>query len=207
MLALGLALMSAPECRGLLALTTPEDRRLARRHRRPLRRAQSLVARGLVRSLLHRETGVPPGTWQLLVEPSGRPSAREGATGRRVEISVSHSRAAVAVAVSEHGTVGIDIEFIDPSRPAMALAQAAFGSREAAAVAAQGARAFFRLWTLREARAKAECGGFAAIFDDIDRFADTPELGVWSEQSRGTPWVFAHIRPFPGYACSIALRV
>lgn len=90
---------------------------------------------------------------------------------KKVYFSLAHSRQMAACAAGD-GKIGIDIEYIDPSRAVLALARAAFGTREQEVVELQGIEAFYRIWCLREAYAKATGDGFSIVVDGIDRFED-----------------------------------
>ena len=56
---------------------------------------------------------------------------------------------------STHRIIGVDIERLKPGRPFADLARMAFGPMENAEVARSGEPAFYRIWTAREALAKA----------------------------------------------------
>lgn len=73
-------------------------------------------------------------------------------------ISISHSYKYVACAVTLQGTLGLDIEH-HKTRDFCAIANYAFGQGECEAVKFGGEDAFYRIWTLREAMAKATGDG------------------------------------------------
>jgi phosphopantetheinyl transferase len=147
---------------------TPDDHTDAKRHSRPVRRRQTLAARALLRAVLAREITVPPASpWRLLRSPQGYPNAAAAGTSRRV-ISLAHSGAIVACAIATGGTMGVDVERIGAERPVLALARAAFGPTEVADVERGGAAAFYRIWTLREALAKASGQGFGLLVNGRD---------------------------------------
>src|SRR5262249_36616063 len=118
-------------------------------------RRRSLVGRALLRRLLVEATGLPPAGWRFLVEPSGRLTARHHRCCRAHSVSLSHSGGWVACAISDAGPVGIDIEVHRPHRNLHGIAAAAFGPGEQTQVATDGAAGFYRIWTLKEAMAKA----------------------------------------------------
>jgi phosphopantetheine--protein transferase-like protein len=84
--------------------------------------------------------------------------------------SLSHTRGAVAVAISRVAHVGVDVEAITPIDELDDVAERVLTDRERRAVldAAQPIRLFTRLWTRKEALAKAFGIGLRAPFNRID---------------------------------------
>lgn len=162
--------------------------------------AAALLARAALRALLAQETGRPD--WQILRTPHGKPFvvAASGAPGPAV--SLAHTRGMVAVAVAQDGDLGIDIERHRP-RDFAALAAQAFGVREQAEVAAGGPDAFYRIWTLREAVAKATGEGLALAANGRDLVA-CGAPGSWHcTDHGGRTWHLAYVRVAPD--CSLAV--
>jgi 4'-phosphopantetheinyl transferase len=192
------ACLSAADAAPLIALwATPSDREHVAR-RRPAAARDALAARAALRALLAKETG--HGVWDLRADASGKPFAwtREGEPGPAV--TVSHSAGIVAVAVGAQGAaLGIDIEFHRP-RKYDRVAAYVFGSAERAAVEAGGAEAFYRIWTAREARAKATGRGLAEVLVGGDRVGAGDDLGCWRQDG----FFFRHQRPFQHYSMTIA---
>ena len=172
----------------------------------PGARRRSLVARALLRGMLIRVTGGPTTGWTFGAEPSGRPIAHNAGYGSIPSISFSHSGGWVAVASSYAGTVGIDVEVHRPSRNFIEIAAAAFGSDEQRRVAVEGALGFYRIWTLREAMAKASGVGIAEVADSVDRVAEWPKEGFWQAMISGTAWWLAHTTPVSGLGVAVALK-
>lgn len=172
------------------AHATREDHQLAGRHRHPQAAQQRLMVRVLARAMLARRgimaSPASPITWKILRAPNGAPYlAADEIPGTPPFISFSHSKTMVACAIGPT-PIGIDIEIIRANRPVLALARAAFGARELADVETNGAPAFYRIWTLREARAKAGQEGFALLLNQLDVIPldDTPS----------TEWDFTYWR-------------
>jgi 4'-phosphopantetheinyl transferase len=180
-------------------LTSPpagvhEDVAAAERYRLPRRRAQALRARTLLRAALAETYAVPASVWRLEAGPHGAPVAAVGA-GIRCFVSLAHSKDVIACAFAEDGPIGIDVEAVDTSRAIDGIAQAAFGPGECAAVARGGTEEFYRIWTRREAYAKATGRGFAGLVDGID----LPEVSARSGDCDRPGWRFAGWRLPCGY--------
>jgi phosphopantetheinyl transferase len=119
----------------------------------------------------------------------GRPMLYRDDKLSTIAVSLSHSRAIAACAISALGLVGIDVEF-RADRPFEAIAAAAFGPKEQRTVAREGLKAFYRIWTLREALAKAVIGGISRLTDGRDYFGEAPSDGIWSSTIDSQGWVF-----------------
>lgn len=138
----------------------------AARFRVELPRAEFIVGRALLRTLLSRATGTSPKLLPLQIDEFGKPFVPG------VQSNVSHSRGLVYVALCRSGAVGVDVEWIDPLLEATELAEANFSPDEAALVAAakpevDQARVFCGLWTRKEAVVKAFGRGLHISLRDI----------------------------------------
>lgn len=139
----------------------PDDARAVRRDDRRL-------ARALVRAILCTLTGTSPQRWTFRHDVHGRPIAVDICGRRSPFLSIAHSHGWLACIVSGSHPVGVDIETFRPGRSWQAIAQLAFGPLERAYALRQGSDAFLRLWTAREALAKATNKGFALVVDRAD---------------------------------------
>jgi 4'-phosphopantetheinyl transferase len=101
-----------------------------------------------------------PAAWRFVRGPRGRP---ELAAGERLVFSLSHARTRVACAVARRDPgqtleLGIDVEGVAVDPP-LQLVDAKFAATEAARVRGLAgtarARAFYEIWTLKEAYLKA----------------------------------------------------
>ena len=148
---------------------------------------------------LLRETG--EGAWTIEDDLRGKPIVH-GAPARHV--SISHTGRFIAAAASTLGPVGIDIERHNLGRDVERLAEAAFGPDEMRAVAVGGPSVFYRIWTIREALAKATGEGMAKIVDGIDRVPASLVDGSWI--SAGNGWCVAHDQIHDGLSLALAVH-
>ena len=125
--------------------------------------------------------------WTIETDARGKPLACGPGTRH---VSIAHSRSIVAAAASAVGPIGIDIEYLDAARDLDRLACAAYGVEERRSVASQGASAFYRIWTVREAISKATGDGMALVADRLDRVPASMRDGAFVSASGD--WLIAH---------------
>ncbi|WP_050670041.1 4'-phosphopantetheinyl transferase family protein [Luteipulveratus halotolerans] len=96
----------------LTAVLDSDERDRIARLRAPADRARTLLGAVVLRLAVAAHTGADPSA--LRVERTcttcGRPHGRPWVAGSGVEVSVSHSGVLVAVAVSSHARVGVDVQ-------------------------------------------------------------------------------------------------
>lgn len=198
----------------LEVLGASEHEELARMAPAPARRF--VCGRGLLRYTLARYTGLPPKAWVFERDERGRPELT-GAIGP--SFNISHTEGLVACAVSE-GAVGVDVEKGRRLRDPKALARRFFHPDETAeilqAADAESARAsFLRLWTLKEAHAKALGRGIAGQLARV-RFpraqrSGGSRTGSADDEERlieplgaGPGWACWHCNPTPAHHLAVA---
>ena len=173
--------------------------------RAELRRVASLAARGMLATLLQASTDIPAEEWRIGKDARGKPIASTAGEQEVPEVSMSHSRGWVAAAVSTLGPVGIDVECSRAGRDILGIAEASFGEAERGEVANGGADGFYRIWTLREAIAKADGSGLSLVVDGRDRVSGMPVVGAWSTVVEGWHWLLMRAQPDDGVHLSLAV--
>lgn len=125
------------------------------------RRRSFLLSRALLAHLLAATPGLDPARVRCARAPSGRLLLAEPAGWH---LSLSHGDGVVAVLLAE-APCGVDIERSRPRAGLQRVADRYFATTEQAWLAglapAAAQRDFFRLWTLKEAAAKARGEGIA----------------------------------------------
>lgn len=139
--------------RFIAAWASPEDLARAQNYADAARGQSFLLGRSCLRALLSK---VAPGVdWRVAIAPEGKPYLIAPDDRPCPHISISHTHGMAACAVSFDGEVGVDVEFWR-KRDFKTLADYAFNAQESESVASEGEEAFYRLWTLKEAFAKAQ---------------------------------------------------
>jgi len=193
----------APDCEKIRRESGVPVGSLAGAGRRIKRPIQSAAAHHLLSAMLEREHLNGPSL-RLVHGNDGRPLLYRDDKLSTIAVSLSHSRAIAACAISALGLVGIDVEF-RADRPFEAIAATAFGPKEQRAVAREGLKAFYRIWTLREALAKAAIGGISRITDGRDYFGEAPSDDIWRSTIDSQGWVFWSGVIAGDYAVAVAM--
>ena len=166
-------------------------------------RPASLLARALIHSLAAKSGTT--SRFRIEKYADGKPHLVASCGKAGPSISMTHCASVVAAALSEEGALGIDIERHRP-RDICALAAAAFGPEECAAVSRRGHGEFYRVWTLREAFAKATGRGLAQVLDRTDRFHAAPSGESWTTELDGSTWHFTTRLIERDFSLAVALR-
>jgi 4'-phosphopantetheinyl transferase len=144
-----------------LAALAPAERARAQALGDPLRRRRWIAARGVLRAILGRYSGLPPRSVRIR-GGEGKPVV----PARMPAFNVSHSAGTALYALAAGGEVGVDVETLRPRARAVELAGRVFGEDFAAHLRAldpaERDRAFLVQWTRREAALKCAGAGLGA---------------------------------------------
>jgi 4'-phosphopantetheinyl transferase len=196
-----------PERRALLgAMLSADERERARRYRVPGARERFVAARGTLREVLGRYSGLPPDRLRFSYPcvcgradcvPARRKPRLELEAGRPpLRFNLSHTAGLAMVAVSVGCELGVDAERIRPGTAIEPIAERVLGADDVAALralpAAQRVEAFYRRWTRREAYVKARGDGLAPRAD-----SDREDAAHWWSRDLPAP---------PGYAAALVVE-
>jgi 4'-phosphopantetheinyl transferase len=175
------------------ALDAPERARAAR-FRFARDRHRYVAARGLLRVILGRYLRRDPARVALATAPHGKPHLAAAGGPAPLRFNLAHAEDLALVAVAWRREVGVDVERERADRVDLDVARRMFPPEDAQALEALAPaarpRAFFALWTMREAYAKGTGLGLAGL-----EAATAP-----------APWT---VRPLPvdrGYAAALAVE-
>lgn len=171
------------------------------------RQMQRSAAESLLGDLMELVGWGPLSRWQITRNRDGKPTLLNSGDQSAIEVSLSHSGSIALAGITDLGEIGVDLEFRTPRRSISEIAAFAFGPQERRTVESAGPSAFYRIWTLREALAKA-CGtGFPLLTDGRDYFAQARKEGTWQSEIDGRHWLFSTGELVGDYAFSIALAL
>lgn len=177
-----------------LAQLGDDDRRRAESFRAIADRARLVVGRSLRRHGLRTLYGLESPAW--IKGLYGKPLLADRRYG--IDVSLAHGGEFVACGFIRDAAIGVDVEPIDRSWNAMEVANAQFAPAECAALSRPDdetrCETFFRLWTLKEAVAKATGLGLTMPLNSFAVSLDPPRLCSESELGDPAQWRLAECR-------------
>jgi 4'-phosphopantetheinyl transferase len=188
-----------------------DERDRASRFLKEADRRRYIVIRASLRALLGAALGVKIDTLTFDYGAAEKPFLRDYPA---LEFNVSHAGAHGLIALSGIGAVGVDIDSPRPDLDVVDLAREFFSPMEyelvAKAAATMKVTLFFRLWTCKEALAKAAGHSITRTIDvalpdlALDTLLQSASInGGW--QSVGGFWLSSVLLPQP-YVGALALR-
>lgn len=196
------------ECARLLA---PDEARRAAAYDAQ-RRRRFTVARSTLRTLLGEVVGIEASRVRFVYGRGGKPALDPGLDVPNVEFSVAHARDLCAIAMSQRGRVGVDVEFEGRSLQLETLIQRYFSQAERDALSAlspeQRRHAFFRAWTRKEAFLKARGEGISQRLTTTEVTlgpTEPPNIRrIDGEPGEHLRWRLTDLALPPGYVGAIA---
>ena len=181
-----------PHAQAMGALLDEDERARAGRFAFEGDRLRFVAAHAILREVLARY--LPAAELRFTYGPHGKPAL---ARGEGLEFNMSHSGDLALYAVTRGRAVGVDVERVRPEVARELTAARFFTPAEVEGIlslpdAAQ-TRAFFTVWTRKEACLKATGRGLSV---PLDAFA------VWP--AAGPPWQVLDLDVGPGYAAALA---
>ncbi len=154
----------------------------ARRLLDPLKAERFISARGQLRQVLSRYLPVVPADLRFSYGSNGKPSLEQGPI-QTLSFNLSHSGSWALLALATDCEIGVDLEEIDSSLTFEAIARQFFSPAENTWLSRfsppRRRRAFYRLWTKKEAWLKALGWGFANPLSSLDLEEATRGDGRW----------------------------
>jgi 4'-phosphopantetheinyl transferase len=207
----------------LQGLLSQDERERADRYLVPTPRERFIAARGMLREILGRASGVAPEKLRFSYPcvcgrpecpPSRRKPRLELDPGRQsLSFNVAHASGLAMYAVSEGGELGVDLEDWGSLTTIGPVARRAFGKRELAELQAlpeeQQVEAFYRGWTRKEAFTKARGSGFDLPPAEVEvplAAGDQPLLGAPRVAAATSSWHFYDVPTTPGYVATLAIE-
>jgi 4'-phosphopantetheinyl transferase len=182
----------AAETHRLLEMLDDGEHAQAQRFKVETDRAAYIAAHALLRATLSAVTERTPMSWRFTTDLMGRPQIEPA---HELRFSLSHCRRFVACAVCRGFDIGIDVE--DMSRPEAQWHDALTFLRDEERAQIEAAHSderrdrFFKLWTIREAFAKASGLGMARALE-MSAIEESPD------------WYFESCRPIDDLAIALA---
>ncbi len=171
-------------------------------------KADYIFARGVLRDLLSRATGIAPGRISFITSGFGKPSLAKESASANLQFNVSHTRDLVAVGLTPKRAIGIDIEFVRRATDLRSVAEGNYTAGELglidSACAEASASLLFQYWTRKESYIKAVGKGLSIPLNSFDtrfpagsrgcvlaRTPDAPAVAQWWIEDLATPMDYA----------------
>mgnify|MGYP006179030661 CR=1 FL=1 len=172
----------------------------------------SCTPRGALRRALAHALDQNPRAFCFEYEAHGRPYLADESGHDGVSFSVSHSHDLALIALTRGRRVGIDIERVRPEVDHEGLSRRFFSSVEYQALRSHHngvrLRAFFAVWTRKEALVKATGTGIAGGLKAFDVSADPDRpaelLATRWEDADQSNWLLTDICADPDYLACVA---
>jgi 4'-phosphopantetheinyl transferase len=208
-----LASVDTPVVENLRLLLSEGELKRAQRFQFERDRRTFLVSYGLLRSALTWVVpGVRPKDWIFTRAPNGRPEIDQPSLLPWLRFNISHTTGLVACLVTAKNDCGVDVEAVVPVPDLESLSWRILAPSERAHIAALPDHmrhcGFFRLWTLKEAYAKARGLGVSLPFEQLpfECHEDGIRLDIDPTLNDGGQWYFEQWQPRSGYILSLAVR-
>ena len=150
--------IDSPAHERLLARLSETERNDHDRHAKPQDRVLHAAAHALKRHALSARFDVKPSAWSFTMNAYGKPRPSNGPDGAEPRFNLTHTPGLVAVAVSNGIDLGLDAETLDPAHATLDTAMAFAHPSELRTLDPASPHFvgdFYRLWTRKEALAKA----------------------------------------------------
>jgi 4'-phosphopantetheinyl transferase len=194
-------------------LLSEEERAAADRFLQPGHRHDYIIARSLVRLGLSSSFPVAPREWRFRRDQHGKPFVAAPGDLPPFEFSLSHTRERVALLVTDGSPCGIDVEQIERANDLQLVAEKICAPLETAWLSGLPAQewreAFFQLWTLKEAFAKAKGLGLAlpwkSVAFSVGSTGVTAEFAPDLSDETGQ-WQFSSQKITPNHIMAVVIR-
>ena len=190
-------------------LSDPERERAARYLHAPSRE-QFTIARARLRLLLSRYLGTDPERVEFGTSNTGKPTL----PGTGLSFNVSHTQGLALIAVSAGCEVGVDVERVRPQPTHLDMAMRYFTPNESQRLNAlppsESERAFFHVWTRKEAFLKATGLGLSHGLERFEVAVPPDEpcrlLHIDGDVEVAARWTLLNLEPAAGYVAALAVE-
>jgi 4'-phosphopantetheinyl transferase len=185
----------------------------ASRFRFEKHRAQFVLTRGTLRSLLGHYLGASPREISFHYSKHDKPSLAEAANLRNIHFNVSHTEGMAIFGFTLGRRIGVDIENLRTDFHAEEIAERFFAVTERSALReippAARYEAFFRIWTRKEAYIKALGEGLSHPLHQFDVSLDEAAalLATRPDSLEAERWHLENLSIAPGFIAAAAVEM
>ncbi|MDY0091356.1 MAG: 4'-phosphopantetheinyl transferase superfamily protein [Candidatus Vecturithrix sp.] len=207
--------MPASNIQQFSEILADDERCRADRFRFPQHRSHFIAARGALRTLIERYSGIPPQELRFEYNQYGKPALSGAINASFPRFNLSHSGELALYAFAYDRELGIDIEWtrrrIDQIDQ---IARRYFSEVENMALSAlpeqMRSQAFFNCWTRKEAYIKARGQGLSLPLHQFDVTLAPGEpaqlLAIRDDPSQLARWTMQVLQPGPDYVAALVVE-
>jgi 4'-phosphopantetheinyl transferase len=196
------------------ASLSKEERIRAKKYRFRRHQYRFIAGRGLLRAIVSQYLHIDPAKLVFEYNSHGKPEVTRQFNSSGIHFNLSHSDDMALFAVTIVGPVGIDIERLRLIKDAGELVNWFCSPRERELFqnldSREKQRAFFHLWTRKEAFLKATGEGISRLLNQVEvsfRPREPAQLiAVLGESKRATRWSIHGLSPAPGFVAAVAIQ-
>jgi 4'-phosphopantetheinyl transferase len=177
-------------------------------------RDRFIAGRGWLRTVLGRYLQTDPALIDFTYSKLGKPALPIAFESTKLNFNLAHSEDLALLAVTQLGTVGVDVECIRPIKNVEDLVARFFSRRENELFQKlpleERPAAFFNLWTRKEALLKATGEGIAGGLDRVEVSFQAHEpaqlLALPDGSGEAAQWSLSELIPAPGFCGAVAIQ-
>ncbi|PSB08444.1 hypothetical protein C7B62_16780 [Pleurocapsa sp. CCALA 161] len=173
-----------------------------------------IASRGILRQLLGNYLRISPENLEFEYGDRGKPQLAASMDNSFLQFNVSHSLDYALYGFTNHHLIGVDIEFLREMENATELAKRFFTHQEFQLMAnladEERQKAFFQLWTAKEAYLKALGTGLSSFLTDIELSLDRANyaklLAIRGNIDAVSDWSMYFCIPAANYIAAITIN-
>lgn len=203
--------LSSTEVQKRLTLLNSEEQSKAKRFHFEQHQRRFIVARSTLKMILGQYLNIAPQTIEFEYSSRGKPRLSDHLSGDKIQFNTSHSEELAIYAITCDRPIGVDVEYIRTIKDAKHLAQRFFTPQEYEQISPLSSpdleKAFFQLWTAKEAYLKATGEGIAGGLDQVEVCLTPPLklINLPQNQSR-VNWTISSFMPHPNYQGAVVVQ-
>jgi 4'-phosphopantetheinyl transferase len=198
---------SGPALAKLRETLSRDEAQRGERFRFPELQRRFAAGRGALRLILGGYLSVDPRRIDFGYTAYGKPFLEDPPGS--IQFNLSHSGGLLVAAICRAWRIGVDIEKEDPRFDAQQIAERYFCATERNEIARSRPedrlRAFFRLWTAKEALLKGTSLGLTSELDQVEVSLAPLRVVTMPAHEAGENWQLAAFEPDEGYSGSLAV--
>ena len=185
----------------------------ANKFRFPRHKRRFTVARGILRHLLGNYLQISPVAVNFNYGDRGKPSLAIPFSNSSLQFNISHSHEYALYGFTYDYPLGVDLEYLRSMEDVAKIAQRFFSAQESQSIASLNGteqhKAFFQLWTAKEAYLKATGIGLTGSLADVNICLDQNDSclqAIHGNKQATANWSMYSYLPVANYVAAIAIK-